>query len=159
MFILSNLLLGTVLGTLAVIQRGFLRLFSTLRRVPVNFTSEQLGQQAEKLAARFFMRRGYSVLGHRVETGLAEIDLVLVNHWLKDLELVIVEVKASRLHASRPHRRLTPRKRQRVWLAGQSFQRQHHLHDVPLRMELVTVVWPRPSQKPQLRRFRVADEN
>lgn len=122
-------------------------------RRPSRLTSEQLGLQAELLVARFFMRRGYSVLGQRERNETAEMDLLLVDHWKRHEEMIVVEIKASRMADALPHRRFTPAKKQRVLLAARLFRRQHHLIDSAVRLELVTVVWGMRGLWPAIRRF------
>ena len=132
-------------------------LFCGLRRDPCLLTSEQLGQQAEWLVARFFMRRGFSVLGQRERMGSAEIDVILVNHRSKHEEIIIVEVKAGFRSTALPHRRFTYRKRQRIELAATEFVRLHHLKEVKVRLELVTVVWGVHGLLPSVRRFPMGE--
>ena len=69
---------GQYLGVLAFVSRLLGYLLYIIKQEPYRLTSDQLGQQAEWLAARFFMRRGYSVLAHRERLQSAEIDLILV---------------------------------------------------------------------------------
>ncbi len=52
----------------------------------------ELGLAGEALAARFLRRRGWRLLGRRVATPCAEVDLVAVDRG----ELVCVEVKTGR---------------------------------------------------------------
>ncbi len=132
-------------------------LFCGLRREPCLLTSEQLGQQAEWLVARFFMRRGFSVLGQRERMGSAEIDVILVNHRSKHEEIIIVEVKAGFRSTALPHRRFTYRKRQRIELAASEFVRLHHLKEVKVRLELVAVIWGVTGLLPSVRRFSIGE--
>ena len=145
---------GLTLGTLAFSWRLLKYLCCTCRHQPSRLTSEQLGQQAELLAARFFMRRGYSVLGQRESLESAELDLILVDHLHGDAELIVVEVKASRYASGLPHRRFTSRKQERVWLAATEFVRLHQLEKSKCRLELLTVVWGERGLVPTVRRFR-----
>ena len=148
-------MLGAVLGVLAISQRCILRLRSACGQMPPSLTSDQLGRQAELLAARFFMRRGYSILERRVQTEFGEMDLVLIDHWHREPQIVIVEVKASFRHETQPQRRLKVRQRERLELAAKQFLKQQHLRETVWRLELVAVVWPMPDSLPQLRRFPV----
>ena len=155
MFVVWNLTLGAVLGVLAISQRWILRLRTAIGQMPPSLTSDQLGRQAELLAARFFMRRGYSVIERRAQTEFGEMDLVLIDHWHRKPQVVVVEVKASFRHEAQPQRRLRVRQRQRLELAARRFLKQHHLRGTVWRLELVAIVWPTPGSLPQLRRFPV----
>jgi len=153
--IVWNIACGIILEILAFSFRLFRYLCCTLGSKPRLFTSEQLGQQAELLAARFFMRRGYSVLGRRERLKGAELDLILVDHFHRDDELVVVEVKASHNASALPHRRFTFRKRERIRLATNEFIGQYKLKGVCIRLELVTVIWSQQGLLPTIRRFRL----
>ena len=153
MLIVWNLVCGQCLGVLAFVRRLLGYLFSITKQEPYQLTSDQLGQQAEWLAARFFMRRGYSVLAHRERLQSAEIDLILIDHRVHPEQLLVVEVKASRWKTGLPHRRFTMSKKQRIELATREFVRRHHLNDVLIRLELVTVIWGKSGVFPALTRF------
>ena len=153
MLIVWNLVCGQCLGGLAFVRRLLGYLLCIAKREPYRLTSDQLGQQAEWLAARFFMRRGYSVLAHRERLRSAEIDLILVDHRVRPEQLMVVEVKASRWRTGVPHRRFTMVKKQRIELATREFVRRHHLDNVLIRLELVTVVWGKSGVFPTLTRF------
>ena len=101
------------------------------------------------------MRRGYSILERRVQTEFGEMDLVLIDHWHREPQIVIVEVKAGFRHETQPQRRLKVRQRERLELAAKQFLKQQHLRETVWRLELVAVVWPMPDSLPQLRRFPV----
>ena len=155
MLIVWNLVCGQCLGVLAFVRRLLGYLLCIAKREPYRLTSDQLGRQAELLAARFFMRRGYSILERRVQTEFGEMDLVLIDHWHREPQIVIVEVKASFRHEAQPQRRLKVRQRQRLELAARQFLKQQHLRETVWRLELVAVVWPMPDSLPLLRRFPV----
>ena len=157
MWIVWNLICGMTLGMLAFSWRLANWAFCRLRREPCLITSEQLGQQAEWLVARFFMRRGFTVLGQRERMKSAELDMILVDHRRKGEEIIVVEVKASFHSAALPHRRFTFRKRKRIELAATEFVRLHHLADVQVRLELATVVWGPSGLLPSVRRFPIGE--
>lgn len=144
---------GQYLGVLAFVSRLLGYLLYIIKQEPYRLTSDQLGQQAEGLAARFFMRRGYSVLAHRERLQSAEIDLILVDHRVYPEQLMVVEVKASRWKTGLPHRRFTKVKKQRIELAAREFVRRHRLNNVFIRLELVTVIWGKSGVFPALTRF------
>lgn len=71
--IAANILWGIATGLMAWLSR------SLLTCLPLVFLGRQkksdsyrLGLLAEKLAARFLQRRGYSVLGYRVDYGFGD---------------------------------------------------------------------------------------
>jgi putative endonuclease len=57
---------------------------------------KKLGMQGEAIAAKFLMRRGYSLIEHNVHAQGGEIDLLMMN---SDKEWVVVEVKTRKSDA------------------------------------------------------------
>ena len=155
-FVALNILWGLTTGLLAWLGRIFQSCLplSLLRR-PKKSDSHRLGQLAEQLAARFLLRRGYSVLGRRVDYGLGEMDLIMFDHVCCPLQVVVVEVKAlRRIDYRRPEARVGSVKLRRLQSAGIDYIKRHHLRQIDLRIDVIAVHWPHRAWCPDVRHFR-----
>ncbi|MFP6587623.1 MAG: YraN family protein, partial [Pirellulaceae bacterium] len=135
-FVAINILWGVATGLLAWLSRSFQNCLPRgLFRRPTKSDSQRLGQLAEQLAARFLLRRGYSLLGCRVDYGLGEMDLVMVDHVCRPSQVVVVEVKAlRRIDYRRPEASVGAMKLRRLQSAGIDYIKRHHLQQVDLRI-------------------------
>ncbi|MEE2843081.1 MAG: YraN family protein, partial [Planctomycetota bacterium] len=80
-FVALNILWGVATGLLAWLSRILQSCIPRgLVRRHKKSDPHRLGQLAEQLAARYLLRRGYSVLGRRVDYGLGEMDLIMFDH-------------------------------------------------------------------------------
>lgn len=70
--------------------------------------------------------------------------------------LVFVEVKSRR--AGEPAEAVTPEKQRRLTAAALEFQKRYHVLEVPSRFDVVTVVWPAGSRRPEITHYRNAFE-
>lgn len=155
-FVAINILWGVATGLLAWLSRSFQTCFPRgLFRRPSKSDSHRLGQLAEQLAARFLLRRGYSVLGCRVDYGLGEMDLVMVDHVRRPLQVVVVEVKAlRRIDYRRPEASVGVVKLRRLQSAGTDYIKRHHLQPVDLRIDVIAVHWPERAWRPEVRHIK-----
>lgn len=98
---------------------------------------EVQGAWGESMAARYYRKRGYSLLDARYRTRFGEIDLVAEKGDL----IVFVEVKtrSSSRHAE-PREAVTREKQRRLIYAAQSFIQQNDLGDCPMRFDVVEVI-------------------
>lgn len=77
--------------------------------------SKRKGQFGERIARRYFERRGWQCLGQNIHTRFGELDLVM----LDGLTLVFVEVKMRRSNRfGTPEESVTQHKRTRMQTAG-----------------------------------------
>lgn len=101
----------------------------------------ELGRKGEAIAAQYYRRRGYLLLGHNYRTRMGELDLILY----KDGIVVFAEVKARgarRWYA--PAEAVDAHKRQRLLLAAQMYLREHPFQDAKVRFDVVEVT---PAEK------------
>ncbi len=99
-------------------------------------TTYQRGRLAEREAALYLRRRGYSVIAQNLRSKLGEIDLVAV----KGEVVAFVEVKArSSDEFGTPYEALRPRQRQRIHRAATAFVTKRGWHDRTMRFDLVAV--------------------
>ena len=155
-----NILWGVATGLLAWLSRSIPTCLPTcfsrdLSRRQKKSDSYRLGQLAEQLAARFLLRRGYSVLGCRVDYGLGEMDLVMVDHVCRPSQVVVVEVKAlRRVDYRRPEASVGAVKLRRLQSAGIDYIKRHHLQQIDLRIDVVAVHWPERAWRPGVRHIK-----
>jgi putative endonuclease len=155
-FVAINILWGVATGLMAWLGRSLpTRLPRDLSRRQKKSDSHRLGQLAEQLAARFLLRRGYSLLGCRVDYGLGEMDLVMVDHVCRPSQIVVVEVKAlRRIDYRRPEASVGAVKLRRLQSAGIDYIKRHHLQQVDLRIDVIAVHWPERAWRPDVRHIK-----
>lgn len=80
---------------------------------------KKIGMQGEAIAAKFLMRKGYSLIEHNVHAQGGEIDLLMMN---KDKEWVSVEVKTRTSDSfGEGKTAITKSKFEKILLATQDF--------------------------------------
>jgi putative endonuclease len=104
--------------------------------------SRREGRRAEVLCALWLLARGYRILGFRVRTPLAEIDLLA----RKGHVVAVVEIK-RRASLSEALDAVTPRQRDRLTRAAKSIAaRRPDLAGAAIRLDLLALApgrWPR----------------
>lgn len=97
----------------------------------------ELGHTGEAIAAKYYIKQGYLLLGHNYRTRMGELDLIVY----KDDTLVIVEVKTrSAAGAIRPAEAVDAHKQQRL-LAAAGYYLQHSPYaDGNIRFDVVEVI-------------------
>lgn len=94
------------------------------------------GAQAEALAARFLLRKGYSILARNYRIRCGEIDIVA----RESGQTVFVEVRSlgsSRRHV--PEETVGVKKQQRLSRAALAYLQEHGLEDRPARFDVIAV--------------------
>ena len=91
---------------------------------------KKLGMQGEAIAAKFLMRKGYSLIEHNVHAQGGEIDLLMMN---SDKEWVVVEVKTRKSEAFGSGKlAITKSKFEKMLLAARDFfLKQKKFSEVP----------------------------
>ncbi len=107
------------------------------------------GNAAEDLAARYLERQGFQILERNFTTRVGEIDLIAREGEV----LVFVEVRSlSPEMAFHPVTTLTPRKLSHLKRAMELYlYRRGLVGQVPVRLDVVTVIWSRPPRIEHLR--------
>ena len=97
-------------------------------------TRQILGARAERAAARYLRRHGYSILERNFRVRHGEIDIVALDRGV----IVFVEVKA-RLQSrfGEPLEAVDRRKQRQIARAAEDFVRRHRLHDRAIRFDVV----------------------
>ncbi|TWT73511.1 hypothetical protein Pla123a_38470 [Posidoniimonas polymericola] len=130
------------------VQRG-------LARVGAGPRAATLGQRGEAYAARLLRRAGCVMVagGHRGRFG--EIDLIVVE---SRETVVFVEVKTRRsLRGGSPAEAVGAEQQRRISRSALAFLKAHGLLEHPARFDVVAIVWPKGSTRPEsVQHFRNA---
>ena len=114
---------------------------------PPEDARQALGRDGERVAERYLRGAGMRVVARRFRTPVGELDLVMRD----GSELVFVEVKTQRSASfAPPQDRVGRDKQRRVVQAARWFVRQRGLEALPMRFDVVAVVWPEGGP-PQVR--------
>jgi putative endonuclease len=114
-----------------------------------------LGDEGERLAARYLRRQGYTILARRYRTPLGELDLVARE---RDC-IVFVEVKTRRHElAGQPHEAVDARKQAQLTRLALAFLKRYRLLEQPARFDVVSIVWEETEREPQIVHYRNAFE-
>ena len=100
-------------------------------------SANALGRWGERVAARYYRRRGYRVLARNLRLGRSEVDLLLLSPTGGDV--VIVEVKASSTGLRAAGAALDRRKRHRIAAAARALEGAGLLAGHGLRVDGVLV--------------------
>lgn len=118
-------------------------------------SDDSLARRGENAAARYLKRRGYKIVARGSRTRWSELDLVAVD----GRTVVFVEVK-TRASDERglPAEAVDLEKQQRITRAALAYSRRHGLLDVASRFDVISIVWPAGSRKPNIEHFKNAFE-
>jgi len=107
----------------------------------------ELGQQGEEEAARYFLRRGWRILGRNVRVGRKELDLIVFRRGV----LVFVEVQSrSGFQFGDPLEAISHEKKRVICSAAAGWLRSTGAPGVrEVRFDAVGVLWP-PRSSPVL---------
>ncbi len=114
-----------------------------------------LGDEGERLAARYLRRQGYKILARRYRTSLGELDLIA-----RDGDcIVFVEVKTRRdIQAGEPHEAVDARKQAQLTRLALAFLKRYRLLEHRARFDVVSIVWEGNSREPKIVHYRNAFE-
>lgn len=114
-----------------------------------------LGNEGERLAARYLRRQGYKILARRYRTALGELDLIARDGAC----IVFVEVKTRRSEvAGLPHEAVDRAKQAQLTRLALAFLKRFRRLEEPARFDVVSIVLEGPSQRPQIVHYRNAFE-
>lgn len=114
-----------------------------------------LGNEGERLAARFLRRQGYRILARRYRTALGEIDLIARDGPC----IVFVEVKTRRsASAGQPHEAVHASKQAQLTRLALAFLKRQGLLEHPARFDVVSIVWEGAGGRPQVVHYKNAFE-
>jgi putative endonuclease len=114
-----------------------------------------LGNEGERLAARYLRRLGYKILARRYRTAMGEIDLIARDGAC----IVFVEVKTRRSDvAGQPHEAVDAYKQAQLTRLALAFLKRYRLLEKPARFDVVSIVWEGTGADPQIVHYRNAFE-
>lgn len=97
---------------------------------------QQIGLYGEKLAEKFFLKKGYKILQKRFQTRFGEIDLIVG----KGDEVVFVEVKTRTSNAcGLPEEAVNYHKIRKMRIAATQYAQKKNIMDKDLRLDCVAV--------------------
>jgi putative endonuclease len=108
------------------------------------FLNRKLGREGELAASAYLRRKGIRILARNFLCRSGEIDLIA-----RDGDtLVFVEVKTRREGV--PAEAVTPAKERSLTLAAMTFLRRYEALEVRSRFDIIAIVWPDSSKKPNI---------
>ena len=112
-----------------------------------------LGNRGERLAARYLRRQGLRILERQYSTRSGEIDLIALDGDC----LVFVEVKTRRSNqAGDPVEAITIGKQKQLTRLALTYLKRHNRLEQRARFDVVAILWPTGSRKPEVRHYRNA---
>ncbi|MBS0265417.1 MAG: YraN family protein [Planctomycetes bacterium] len=106
-----------------------------------------LGDEGERLAARYLRRQGYRILARQYRTPLGEIDLVARD----GARIVFVEVKTRRTaEAGLPHEAVDRAKQAQLTRLALAFLKRYRLLDQPARFDVISILWEGAASEPRI---------
>lgn len=114
-----------------------------------------LGDEGERLAARYLRRQGYKILARRYRTAMGEIDLIARDGAC----IVFVEVKTRRSDAAgQPHEAVDAYKQAQLTRLALAFLKRYRLLEQAARFDVISIVWEGTGSEPQIVHYRNAFE-
>jgi len=114
-----------------------------------------LGHQGERAAEKHLRRKGYKIVARGLRSRVGELDLVAVD----GRTIVFVEVKTRRSQQSgHPSESVDEHKQRRVTRAALAFLKRHGLLEYRCRFDVVAIIWPEGSKRPQIEHYQSAFE-
>jgi putative endonuclease len=115
----------------------------------------RLGNEGERLAARYLRRQGYRILARRYRTPMGELDLIARDGNC----IVFVEVKTRRtVDAGHPFEAVDRTKQAQMTRLALAFLKRHRLLEQSARFDVVSIVWEGQSAEPRIVHYKHAFE-
>ena len=116
---------------------------------------EPLGDSGENLAAEYLRGIGFKILERQHSSRIGELDLIARD----DDTIVFVEVKTRKsTMAGLPVEAVTPQKQLQITRAALVYLKQNGLLECRTRFDVVAILLPDDSDKPQITHYRNAFE-
>ena len=109
-----------------------------------------LGNQGERLAAKFLRKQGFKIIARQYKTRMGELDLIA-----RDRDVIVfVEVKTRRSDsAGHPVEAITPAKQKKLTQLALAFLKLHDLLEHSARFDVVTIYWKDGEKTPTVEHF------
>jgi putative endonuclease len=117
------------------------------------FPVRTLGARGEIAAAKFLRRLGYRIVHQNYSIGGGEFDIVAID----ERTVVFVEVKTrSTDEFGSPAQSVDRNKQEQLSRLAHLYIRRYHLQEHHARFDVIAVVWPRNSRRPEIKHYRNA---
>lgn len=114
------------------------------------FLHKLLGDKGERAAVRYLKRKGYRILAKQYRDHIGEIDIVAMD----DERIVFVEVKTRQSTANgQPHEAVDIHKQRKLTRLGLAWLKKHKRLELSARFDVISIIWPDDSAKPQIEHF------
>lgn len=111
---------------------------------------QQFGNQGEIEAARYLEGLGYKILHQQLRGFYGELDLVAID----GETIVFVEVKTRASTASgHPTESVTLAKQKKITRSALAFLKQNRWLNRKARFDVVSIIWPKGGQPPELQHY------
>lgn len=114
-----------------------------------------LGNRGELAAERFLLRKGMVIIERGYQDKFGEIDLIAVD----GKTVVFVEVKTRTSdQAGEPADAVDDTKQQHLTKTAQGYMKWHRLTECRARFDVIGIIWPTSSQRPNIVHYENAFE-
>ncbi|MGI9517560.1 MAG: YraN family protein [Pirellulaceae bacterium] len=118
-----------------------------------------LGQRGERAAERFLSRRGFKIVARGYSNHVGEIDLIGIDVRSKPRTVVFVEVKTRQTDLrGLPVEAVDERKQRQITETAMVYLRQHHLLENRFRFDIIGIMWPEETRRPEINHYMNAFE-
>ena len=126
-------------------------------------TEQSLGDRGERAAIRYLKKKGYLIIAASENLGVGEIDIIAVDRSRVrrggKRVVVFVEVKTrTSTGKGQPTDAVDDRKQKQISRAAMTYIRRHALEKCATRFDVVSIIWPMDSRKPEIEHFESAFE-
>ncbi len=113
-----------------------------------------LGKRGEQAAERFLARRGLKIVARSYANHIGEIDLIAIDLRSKPRTVVFVEVKTRQSDLrGLPVEAVDERKQRQITETALVYLRQHHLLECRFRFDIVGIMWPAETRRPEIKHY------
>ncbi len=114
-----------------------------------------LGDKGERHAARFLKKQGFRIIARNYKNQFGDLDLIA----LDGDQVVFVEVKTRQsTRFGEPVEAVGYAKQKKLTQLALAYLKKHKLLDKSARFDIVGIVWPDGSKKPDVKHYRNAFE-
>lgn len=114
-----------------------------------------LGDRGERAAVEYLKQQGFRIVARQYRNSYGEVDIIGVD----DKTTVFVEVKTrTTTDDGQPFEAVDLRKQEKITRVALAWLKQHGRLEQPSRFDVVSILWPDRSGKPQIQHFRHAFE-
>jgi len=114
------------------------------------FFNKLLGDRGEREATKYLKSLGYRIIHRQMHNQFGEIDIIANDNG----QIVFVEVKTRTTNdKGRPEEAVDASKQRKINRVALAWLKQNRRLDQSARFDVVSIVWPEESGKPDIRHF------